>query len=407
MANEAASAVVDTVVYITDYIGGIEYQASGVLIAPNEVLTAAHVVYSQGVGTASNIQVAAGYESGSKPFGEVDGTSFNYNAVNDAGGLITQQQSQYDFAVIHLAQSLSVGTMGLDANYAGAASVTGYPATAGGVQITAAENFTKSRQYTVLNGTALGAGSSGGPVWIEGAGGPEIVGLVSSGSGSSGTFMQLTTSDIQTIQTWESAQETACFTAGTRIATISGEVAVEQLRVGDQVQLAGGGTAPVVWLGHRRVDCRRHPRPHDVHPVRIAAHAFGLSRPRREMWLSPDHSVFIDDVLIPVRYLLNGVTLRQEAAAEVTYWHIELPAHEIVLAEGLPAESYLDTGNRSAFANGGAVIVAHPDFARRVWHEAGCAPLVTEGPRRDAVYRRLLVQAAALRRDGVIGRRAL
>jgi hypothetical protein len=219
--------------------------------------------------------------------------------------------------------------------------------------------------------------------------------------------MQLTTSDIQTIQTWESAQETACFTAGTRIATISGEMAVEQLRVGDQVQLAGGGTAPVVWLGHRRVDCRRHPRPHDVHPVRIAAHAFGLSRPRREMWLSPDHSVFIDDVLIPVRYLLNGVTLRQEAAAEVTYWHIELPAHEIVLAEGLPAESYLDTGNRSAFANGGAVIVAHPDFARRVWHEAGCAPLVTEGPRRDAVYRRLLVQAAALRRDGVIGRRAL
>jgi hypothetical protein len=316
--------------------------------------------------------------------------------VNDAGGLITQQQSQYDFALIHLAQNLTVGTMGLDANYAGAASVTGYPGSAGGVQITAAENFTKSRQYTVLNGTALGAGSSGGPVWIEGTNGPQVVGLVSSGNGSNGTFMQLTTSDIQQIQSWESAQETACFAAGTRIATARGEVAVEQLRVGDQVQLAGGGAAPVMWLGHRRVDCRRHRRPHDVRPVRITAHAFGLFRPRRDLWLSPDHSVFIDDVLIPVRYLLNKATVRQEAADDVTYWHIELPAHDVVLAEGLPAESYLDTGNRSAFANGGPAIMAHPDFARRVWHEAGYAPLVTKGANVDLVYRRLLVQAATL-----------
>jgi hypothetical protein len=152
----------------------------------------------------------------------------------------------------------------------------------------------------------------------------------------------------------------------------------------------------VVWLGHRRVDCRRHRRPADVQPVRIKAHAFGLGRPHRDLVVSPDHAVFIDGVLIPVRYVLNDATVRQEPVAGVTYWHVELPAHGVLLAEGLPTESYLDTGNRAAFANGGSVVQAHADFARGVWQRAGCAPLVTEGPARDAVYRRLVVQALAL-----------
>jgi hypothetical protein len=187
-----------------------------------------------------------------------------------------------------------------------------------------------------------------------------------------------------------------CYAAGTRIATEQGEVCVEALRLGDRVVLAGGGSAPVAWLGHRRVRCRRHPRPSDVQPVRVAAHAFGLGRPGRDLLLSPDHAVFVDGVLIPVRYLLNGATVRQEDVADVTYWHVELPAHGVLLAEGLPAESYLDTGNRAAFANGGHLAWAHPDFARAAWARHACAPLVTEGPLRDMVHRRLLAQAAAL-----------
>jgi phospholipase/lecithinase/hemolysin len=187
-----------------------------------------------------------------------------------------------------------------------------------------------------------------------------------------------------------------CFAAGTLIATERGEVAVEHLAVGDRVRLAEGGTAPVVWLGQRRVACRRHPNPDDVQPVRIAAHAFGLDRPRHDLRVSPDHAVFVEGVLIPVRYLLNAATVQQEDVASVTYWHVELPAHGVLLAEGLPAESYLDTGNRGAFANGAAALMAQPDFSRAVWERQGCAPLVTEGPVRDLVYRRLLAQAFAL-----------
>jgi hypothetical protein len=187
-----------------------------------------------------------------------------------------------------------------------------------------------------------------------------------------------------------------CFAEGTPIETERGAVPVQHLRIGARVRLAEGGFGEVVWLGHRRVDCRRHRRPADVWPVRVAAHAFGLDRPRRALRLSPDHAVFVEGVLIPVRYLLNGATLRQEAVACVSYWHVELARHGVLLADGLPAESYLDTGNRAAFANGGKTVMAHPDFARAAWARGGCAPLVTEGPVRELVFRRLIAQAVAL-----------
>lgn len=106
--------------------------------------------------------------------------------------------------------------------------------------------------------------------------------------------------------------------------------------------------------------------------------------------------MFVEGVLIPVRYLLNDATVAQVPVAHVTYFHVELPAHAVLLAEGLPVESYLDTGNRTSFANGGTAIMAHPDFARGVWARHGCAPLITEGAVRDQVYRRLIAQALAL-----------
>ncbi len=187
----------------------------------------------------------------------------------------------------------------------------------------------------------------------------------------------------------------ACFAADTRIATARGMVPVQALQAGDSAQLAGGGHAPVRWTGHRRVDCARHPRPHDVWPVRVQAHAFAPGQPGCDLYLSPDHAVFMGGVLIPVRYLLNGATIAQIPVESVDYWHVELPAHGVLLAEGLPAESYLDTGNRAAFA-GNAATQLHADFARAIWAAEGCAPLCTAGPRVAAVQRRLLARAAKL-----------
>jgi Hint domain len=193
----------------------------------------------------------------------------------------------------------------------------------------------------------------------------------------------------------------ACFRAGTPILTTTGPVAVENLRVGTDVRLASGGIAPVVWLGHRRVDCRRHPRPWDVWPVRVGANAFGPDSPRHDVFLSPDHAAFIDGVLIPVRYLLNGATICQQEADEVTYWHVELARHDVLLADGLPCETYLDTGNRDVFENGAAALRLVPEFSRGadalgVWQTAACAPLVRDGAELEAARSVLAEQAMTL-----------
>ena len=120
--------------------------------------------------------------------------------------------------------------------------------------------------------------------------------------------------------------------------------------------------------------------------------------PTRDLLLSPDHAVFVDDVLIPIRYLVNDTTVARVVADQVTYWHVELDRHDILLASGLPAESFLDTGNRAAFANGGSVVRAHPDFARLTWEGQGCAPLVITGPVVETTRARLAHRARMLRR---------
>jgi hypothetical protein len=190
-----------------------------------------------------------------------------------------------------------------------------------------------------------------------------------------------------------------CFVAGTRIATARGEIPVESLRVGDRVvALRSRRFAEITWLGHRRLDCADHPRGHDVWPVRIAAGAFATDMPHRDLVVSPDHSLFIDGSLVPVRFLINGATIVQEPVAKVTYWHIELPSHDVVLANGMPAETYLDTGNRGLFDNAVGPMRAHPVVARRVREARACAPLELDPTAHVALRRRLLARAPVLGR---------
>ena len=175
----------------------------------------------------------------------------------------------------------------------------------------------------------------------------------------------------------------ACYARGTRLLARRGEIAIEALRIGDQLAVASGGFRPVVWIGERRLDLRRHPRPHEVRPVRVIAQAFGAGLPRCDLWLSPGHNIAFEGALIPISALVNGASIMQERRDSIEYWHVELDAHDVILAEGLPAESYLDCGNRTAFENGGAFLEAHPDFKPKHWAET-CLPMA-EGRERDVV----------------------
>jgi hypothetical protein len=192
--------------------------------------------------------------------------------------------------------------------------------------------------------------------------------------------------------------EVPCFAAGTRLRTPHGDVAVETLRAGDLVLTASGEVLPVKWIGHRDVDCVRHAAPEKVWPVRVAAHAFGANLPVRDLYLSPDHALFVGGVLIPAKQLVNHDTVAQLPQDAVTYYHVELERHDVLLAEGLPAESFLDTGNRAAFANGGGAMQLHPDFAADwtslVWEVKACARLVVYGPELEAARAQLRRVAA-------------
>jgi hypothetical protein len=188
----------------------------------------------------------------------------------------------------------------------------------------------------------------------------------------------------------------ACFAAGTRILTVSGEVAVEALAPGDVLATLSGRLRPVRWIGRRHIACRSHPRPEKMLPVRVLAGAFGEGKPHRDLYLSPDHAVFVGgdgegaapDVLIPIGLLVNGTTIAPVPVAEVTYYHLELASHEVVLAEGLPAETYLETGNRDCFDNFSRVRL-HPVFGDVAWEARGYAPRVVTGAKLDRVRAQL------------------
>ena len=198
--------------------------------------------------------------------------------------------------------------------------------------------------------------------------------------------------------------QAVCYARGTMIRTTAGELPVEKLRQGKQIiTLVDGEEVPqtVTWLGHRRISLAGHPQPETVAPIRIQRDAFADGMPHRDLMVSPDHAIFVDGKLICARQLVNGTTIRQELDwTAVDYYHVELDQHAILLAEGLPAESYIDTGNSGFFANSGAPLVLHPDLTDETDYptrEAGsCVPFVWDEASVRPVWQCLADRAAAI-----------
>jgi autotransporter passenger strand-loop-strand repeat protein len=192
-----------------------------------------------------------------------------------------------------------------------------------------------------------------------------------------------------------------CFCRGTTILTDKGERPVELLATGDRVIVHSGAVRPIKWIGRRKIDLTAHPRPETVAPIRIVRHAFAHDVPHADLLLSGDHAVFIDGKLICARQLINGATIRQETGwTMVDYFHVELDTHAILLAAGLPAESYLDTGNRGFFGRSGEPLVLHPDLTEETSYPAreaaSCAPFVWDESVVFPVWQTLARRAVAL-----------
>lgn len=211
-------------------------------------------------------------------------------------------------------------------------------------------------------------------------------------------------SSLATFSVHGDAIVAVCYARGSMLQTPGGEVPVERMRAGKHIITLVDGLETVKtvrWLGHRRIDLRTHPRPETVAPVRIIRGAIADNVPHRDLVVSPDHAIFIDGKLICARQLINSTTIRQETDwTAVDYYHVELDDHAILLAEGLPAESYLNTGNAGFFSNSGRPMVLHPDLTDESDYpnrEAGsCAPFVWDEGSVRPVWQRLAERAAAI-----------
>jgi hypothetical protein len=194
------------------------------------------------------------------------------------------------------------------------------------------------------------------------------------GSAQSGTFMP------------------TCFVTGTRLLTSRGEVAVEDLREGDLMVTDDGSLQLAIWIGYRKVQPALW-KPEEATPIRIRAHAFGENKPRCDLLVSPGHAVPWEGALIPIWQLVNAVTIRRDCDDPITYYHVELPKHAMLVAEGMPMESFLDFGNRSAFANGGILTQLHARLDSPVAVPGEYGPRLSGGDQVDAA-RRMLIERA-------------
>jgi hypothetical protein len=176
-----------------------------------------------------------------------------------------------------------------------------------------------------------------------------------------------------------------CFARGTTIATPRGEVPVERLAVGDLVLTLSGNEVPIVWIGVGQVLVTRGCRTAAT-PVIVKKGALADNMPYRDLRVTKGHALYLDGVLIPVECLVNHRSiLWDDHARELEIYHIELAKHDVLLANGAPAESYRDDGNRWLFRNASLSWNAAPQLP--------CAPILTGGVQVDEIWRQLLDRA--------------
>ncbi len=175
---------------------------------------------------------------------------------------------------------------------------------------------------------------------------------------ATGAFTFAESNGVDTI----TGQQSLCFMAGTMIATADGEAPVETLKRGDLVMTTTGVASRVAWLGRQTISAR-FADPARSWPIRVKAGALGANVPSRDLLLSPDHALLVDDVLIHAGALVNGASIVRETKVPSTfvYYHVELEDHSLILAENTPAETFIDNADRLAFDNWAEHEALYPD----------------------------------------------
>ena len=237
------------------------------------------------------------------------------------------------------------------------------------------ENFVAGDSIEITTFAFTHESYTGGVLTLDGAGGPVTLNV----PGADPADLQFSVVDGTTII---GTDQTPCFCRGTLICTDRGEVPVETLAVGDRIVTLSGEESPIVWIGTGRVLVARGRRCAAT-PIIVRQGALANDVPHRDLRITKGHSLFLDGVLIPAEFLVNHRSIVWDDHAQVVeFYHIELATHDVLLADGAPAESYRDDGNRWLFQNANS--------GRHQPPKLPCAPVVTGGPIVDAVWRRVL-----------------
>jgi Hint domain len=176
----------------------------------------------------------------------------------------------------------------------------------------------------------------------------------------------------------------SCFLKGTTIRTADGDRKVEDLTAGDLLPTVFGGVCPIQWIGYYiyKRDDQAKPWIKNLLPVRIARSALGADLPQADLYISKEHGLLIDGVLVTAGSLINGKTITLYDAHEhdeLQFFHIKLAHHDVIYAEGAPCETLINFDERAV--NFAEYLLR---FGPPAIQEARCAPLLScTGGRRE------------------------
>ncbi|WP_227004807.1 Hint domain-containing protein [Acetobacter senegalensis] len=192
----------------------------------------------------------------------------------------------------------------------------------------------------------------------------------------------------------------ACFLSDSMIRTPEGDVAVQDIQVGDSVVAYVDGqqqVRKVVWAGKTRVAVKAGlPDDEAGYPVRILKDALAEGVPYKDMLVTPEHCLFFNGLFTPVRMLVNGASIFYDhSITSYDYYHIETEQHSVIVADGVMTESYLDTGNRGSFRQEGTVVSLNAGSHKtaRTWAEDAAAPLVVAQAVVEPIFRKIEARA--------------
>lgn len=345
--------------------------------------------------TLSNAQLEGGWITATSL--DVTGELFGYGSVGSSlaqvsgtllaqGGALTVSSQLSGSGTLEIAEGATLALMNT-VSFASAPQIEFAGSSAelilanGGQGLTSIANMSNFDGIDLLNiGTSL-VSISGDVVKVASANESFIIGT--SGSGLPGLDV---VSDGNGGSLILFGNELPCFARGSGILTPQGYRPVEALRPGDPVINASGQRCLVRWVGWRTVDLAQRGQ-QDERPVVIRPHAFGPGKPFKPLKLSPLHCIYQDGVLVPVKHLVNGATIVQDkTASAMTYYHLELERHDIVLAEGLACETYFCNGNRDGL---------YHELGQRTPAQKLYAPHVVSGVRLHRIRQALHEQALA------------